>query len=362
MFCFVQTDEGAQTQFNFVQNANLLVWAMDQQNFIPKGAASFRVSFDGPPKDLFFLLLPKLTMLAFSSAVEPLRVANQVTNKELYRWFLMTEDGQPVSCSNGIEISPNCEFKNLPPEATAIICSGIEPTESVTPRTLAWMSRQRAFGCHFGSICSGAFALAKAGLLNDKTFTLHWENQPAFVETYPELEPTSNLYEIDDKLMTCAGGHAATDMMLAMIEKDHGKDLAVIVSDMCINFRSNNREVMQKSAYSVALSSRNQHLISAMQLMDETLEEPLSGDELAERLDISRRQLERLFRKYVGVSPVQFNTELRVNRAHALLNETNLKITEIAAATGFSSTTHLSLHFRKRFGKSPSAFRKSWSE
>lgn len=335
---------------------------MDQQNFIPKGAASFNVSFEGAPKDLYFLLLSKLTMLAFSSAVEPLRIANQVTNKELYRWFLMTEDGLPVHCSNGIEISPNCAFKNLPPEATAIICSGIEPTESVTPKTLAWIARQRAFGCHFGSICSGAFALARADLLADKTFTLHWENQPAFSEVYPELEPTNNLYEIDGNLMTCAGGHAATDMMLAMIEKDHGKDLAVIVSDMCINYRSNDREITQKSVYSVALSSRNQHLISAMQLMDETLEDPLSGDEIADRLDISRRQLERLFRKYVGVSPVQFNTDLRVTRAHALLNETNLKVTEIAAATGFSSTTHLSLHFRKRYGNSPTAFRKSWSE
>ncbi|WP_299847633.1 GlxA family transcriptional regulator [uncultured Roseovarius sp.] len=335
---------------------------MNERSFVPKGAASFRVDFDGPPKDFYFLLLPKLTMLAFSSAVEPLRVANQVTNRELYRWFVMTEDGKPVRCSNGIVITPDSGLQNLPKSATAFVCSGIEPGESTSPRITAWLSRQRAFGCRTGGICTGAFALAKAGLLEDRVFTLHWENRPAFVESFIGLEPTGNLYENDDGLMTCGGGSAATDMMLAMIERDHGKDLAVVVADMCIHFRSDSRKSLQKSAYSVALSSRNQHLITAMQFMNENLENPVEIDEVATEADISRRQLERLFKKYVGVSPAQFYIDQRISRAHALLNETTLSVNEIAVATGFSSSSQLSLRFRKRFGKSPGAFRKSWAE
>ncbi|MEX0317419.1 MAG: GlxA family transcriptional regulator [Ruegeria sp.] len=335
---------------------------MEPRSFVPKGAASFRVDYDGPAKDIYFLLLPKLTMLAFSSAVEPLRIANQVANKELYRWFLITEDGQPVRCSNGIEITPDFELRNLPRSSRIFACAGIEPSDSANPKVLAWISRQRTFGCHFGGICTGAFALAKAGLLRDRTFTLHWENQPSFSEFFPGLEPTSNLYEIDRDLMTCGGGNAAIDMMLDMIETDHGNDLAVIVSDMCIHFRSNNRKAPQKSAYSVALSSRNQHLINAMQYMEETIEELVDITEIAEHAQISRRQLERLFQRYVGTSPVQFYIELRVARAHALLNETDMSVAEIAAATGFSSATRLTVRFKQRFGQSPSAFRKSWAD
>lgn len=162
--------------------------------------------------------------------------------------------------------------------------------------------------------------------------------------------------------MTCGGGSVAIDMMLDMIETDHGKDLAVIVSDMCIHFRSNNREAPQKSVYSVALSSRNQHLISAIQYMHEAIEEPIEIAEIAERENISQRQLERLSRTYVGESPVQFYIELRVARAHALLNETNMSIAEIAAATGFSSANRLSVRFKNRYAMTPKAFRRSWAK
>ena len=246
---------------------------MTPRNFVPKGAASFRIDYEGSAKDIYFLLLPKLTMLAFSAAVEPLRIANQVTNKELYKWFLITEDGNPVSCSNGIEITPDFALHNLPRSSRLFVCSGIEPAESTNPKVLSWISRQRTFGCNLGGICTGAFALAKAGVLSGKRFTLHWENHPAFVEHFDDLEPSANLYEIDNELMTCGGGHAATDMMLDMIESDFGNDLAVIVSDMCIHFRSNNSKTLQKSAFSVALGSRNQYLINAMQIMQENLEE-----------------------------------------------------------------------------------------
>ncbi len=335
---------------------------MDPRNFVPKGAASYRIDYDGPAKEIYFLLLPKLTMLAFSAALEPLRIANQVTNKELYRWFLITEDGNPVSCSNGVEIKPDFALHNLPRSSRLFVCSGIEPAESTNPKVLSWIRRQRTFGCNLGGICTGAFALAKVGVLSGKRFTLHWENHPAFIEHFDGLEPSSNLYEIDNELMTCGGGNAATDMMLDMIESDFGNDLAVIVSDMCIHFRSNNSKTLQKSAFSVALGSRNQYLINAMQIMQENLEEPLDISEIAEAVQISRRQLERLFQKYVETSPVQFYIELRVSRAYALLSETEMAVAEIAAATGFSSATQLTARFKKRYDEAPTSFRRGWSE
>jgi transcriptional regulator GlxA family with amidase domain len=333
---------------------------MVSESFIPKGAASFKIKYDGPPKDFYFILLPKMTLLAFSAAVEPLRVANQVTKKELYRWFTLSDDGLPVTCSNLVTITPDMALQPLPKEASYFVCAGVEPATAASEKTLNWLNRQRAFGSTVGGICSGAFALAKAGLLKNRKFTLHWENQPAFSEHFPGLEPTPNLYENDDGLLTCGGGNAATDMMLDLIEADHGKDLAIIVADMCIHSRSHNQSAPQKSAYSVALGSRNQRLINAMQYMEDNLEEPVDISELADHVQTSRRQLERLFKKYVLMTPNQFYFDLRVSRAHALLNETNLPVTEIAMATGFNSTAQLAKRFKAKYGTSPQAFRKGW--
>jgi len=335
---------------------------MTDRSFVPRGAASFLVDYDGPPKDYYFLLLPKLTLLAFTSAVEPLRIANQVAGKALYRWFLMTEDGGPVSCSCGVHITPDSGLRDVPRDGAAFVCAGIEPLQSVSARAVAWISRQHAFGCKVGGICTGAFALARAGLLKRRKFTLHWENQPAFAEIFLGLTPSGNLYENDAGLITCGGGSAATDMMLDIIERDHGKDLAMIVADMCLHTRSGGQGKSQRSAYASALGSRNPYLIAAIQYMQDTIETPTDAQGVADNVGISRRQLERLFRKYAGASPVQFYFDLRIARAHALLNETNLSIAEIAAATGFSSTSQLALRFRKRYGKPPGAYRRSWTE
>ena len=333
---------------------------MEQRSFVPRGAASFQVDYDGPPRDFYFLLLPKLTLLAFSAALEPLRIANQVAGKELYRWFLMTEDGAPVRCSCGVLLTPDSGLGDIPRQARAFVCAGIEPATSASPRTTAWISRQKAHGARVGGICTGAFALAQAGLLRNRRFTLHWENQPAFSESFAELTPTGRLYENDDGLLTCGGGSAATDMMLDQVETDHGKELAAIVADMCLHLRSGGAGTAQRTAQSRALSSRNPHLLTAMQFMTENLENPVDISEVAAQTGISRRQLERLFLRYVGVSPAQHYMELRVARAHALLNETSLSIAEIAAATGFASSSQLSQRFRKRFGSSPGSYRKSW--
>lgn len=334
---------------------------MESGNFVQKGAASLSVAYDGPPRDFHFLLLPKMTMLAFSAAVEPLRIANQVTKRPLYRWYTVTANGVPVQCSNGVRITPDSGFRQLDKSDTLFVCSGVEPSEAASSLDIAWLRRLRAFGVTLGSICSGAHVLAQAGLIGRQKFTLHWENQPAFCENFTELTPTQNLYEIEDGLMTCGGGSAATDMMLDLIEADHGRELAVIVADMCIHSRASNREAPQKSALSVAIGSRNQHLLNAIKLMNDQIEEPIQIEDICTELDVSRRQLERLFKKYANVSPSRFYYDLRLSRAHAYLNETNMSVTEIAAATGFNTTDHLSAQFRKKYGVSPKGFRKGWA-
>ena len=174
---------------------------MPSSRFVPRGAASLVVNYTGPPKDFYFLLLPRVTMLAFSSAVEPLRVANQVSGRELYRWYVLSEDGAPVRCSNGIAIAPDTALQDVPKEALAFVCAGTEPIESLSSKAVQWISRQRRVGCTVGGICTGAFVLAQAELLKGQKFTLHWENQPAFREHFFGLEPEQTLYEIEDQVV-----------------------------------------------------------------------------------------------------------------------------------------------------------------
>ncbi len=334
---------------------------MRETSFVPKGAAEFHIDHDGPAKEYYFLLLPQLTMLALSSAIEPLRVANQVSQKELYRWFTLSNGGVPVQCSNNIAITPDDDLINVPRQARVFVCGGTEPMQMLNSRTTSWVSRQARFGVPVGAICTGAFSLAKAGLLAGRKFTVHWENQPAFAESFPDLVPSANLFEIDGDLMTAAGGSASADMMLGIIETDFGRDFAVVVSDMCLHGRSNATATLQKSAYSAALGTRNPKLIKAMQLMRENAEDPLTLDEIAAELDISRRQLERTFKTHLGATPKQYYNNLRVERAYALLSETEMTVLDVAIATGFTSSVALSRRFRARYGMVPGAFRKQWN-
>lgn len=335
---------------------------MDQHHFIPRGAASHFVSFRGPPRTFCFVMLPRLTMLAFAAAIEPLRIANQLTKKELYRWYTISEGGGPVRCSNGVLMTPDLALSQCPDSAFTFVCSGVEPLNAATDVTLNWLRKRRAFGRPVGGICTGAYALARAGLLENRRFTLHWENQPSFCEAFPNLHPTTSLYEEDRGIWTCGGGHAATDMMLEMIEADHGKELAITVADMCIHGRhgGSTGARSQKSSVSVAIGSRNQHLLQAIEMMQQTLEEPLSIATLSQQLGLSRRQVERLFKRYLDATPNEYYYDLRIARVYALLNETDMSVSQIAAAAGFASTTHLATRFRRKYGMSPHSLRKSW--
>ncbi|MDW3116837.1 MAG: hypothetical protein R8G60_02955 [Roseovarius pacificus] len=113
---------------------------MTTRSFVPRGAASFSVAYDGPPRDVYFLLLPKLTLLAFTSALEPLRVANQVAGRELYRWYVMSEEGGPVTCSCGVHITPDSGLTDVPRDALAFVCAGIEPASTASRRATQWIS------------------------------------------------------------------------------------------------------------------------------------------------------------------------------------------------------------------------------
>jgi transcriptional regulator GlxA family with amidase domain len=305
------------------------------------------------PQRLAFLLVPNFSLIAFTAAVEPLRLANRASGKELYRWHLLSGDGKPVTASNGITLYPEGSIEQATGFGTVILCSGIDGHLYEDRQVFAQLRRLDRAGTDIGALCTGSHILAKAGLLDGYRCTIHWENLASFSEAFPEIEVTAELFEIDRNRFTCAGGIAALDLMLNLIGTQHGHELAAAVSDQFIHERIRDRHDHQRMALPARLGVRHPKLIAVIQRMEESLEEPLTRAALASAAGLSSRQLERLFRKYLNRSPARYYVELRLNRARLLLLQTNLSVIDVALACGFVSPSHFSKCYRDFFGKTP---------
>ena len=305
------------------------------------------------PQEIAFLLVPSFSMIAFTSAVEPLRLANRTSGRELYRWHLFSPDGKPVSASNGIALTPEGSAEAVTQFHTVVLCSGIDGHLFEDKGVFAALRRADRQGADIGAICTGSHILARANMLVGYRCTIHWENLASFSENFPEIEATAELFEVDRNRFTCSGGTAALDMMLNLISSQHGHELAAAVSDQFIHERIRDHHDHQRMALTARLGVRHPKLIQVIQLMEGNLEEPLGRQELAEAANLSSRQMERLFAKYLHRSPARYYVELRLNRARLLLLQTNMSVIDIALACGFVSASHFSKCYRDFFGKTP---------
>ncbi len=301
-----------------------------------------------------FVLVPEFSMIAFIAALEPLRLANRLAEKQIFSWSLFSEDGGPVTASNDLELAVEGPLPEAGKLDFVFLCSGLNARKYATNPL---MGRLRRFGTHgatLGALCTGAFILAKAGLLDAHKCTIHWENMGAFIEDFPEIDVTNELFEIDRKRVTCAGGTAALDMMLSLIAGEAGYSLAATVADQLIHHRIREGRERQRMELRARLGVAHPKLLAAIQRMEEQLEEPLNCSALASEVGISTRQLERLFRKYLGAAPTRYYLELRLQRARYLLQQTSLPVLSVALACGFVSASHFSKCYREYYGHRPS--------
>jgi transcriptional regulator GlxA family with amidase domain len=320
---------------------------------IPDGAFSYPVPQDRDTRWFGFLLLDGFTLLAFSSALDPLRIANQLSGKALYGWHVVSETGASVASSSGLSVEVHGPLEDVPDTEQLFVCAGNQGVDAASEATIADLRRRVRFGAPLGGICTGAATLARVGVLNRKRFTLHWENQPGFTEVFPELEPTRNRFEEDGTLLTCGGGSAATEMMMAQIARDYGTEFAILVADMCLNDPELRGDRDQRSSIATAVDSRNPKLLQVVQGMYANIEEPLSLEDLSEQAGISRRQMERQFSKMLGDAPATVYRNIRLERGRALLMETDMSVMEVAMAAGFNSANVFSRHFKARYGDTP---------
>ncbi|WP_251977913.1 GlxA family transcriptional regulator [Salinicola avicenniae] len=318
-----------------------------------------RVDYTSPlPEPVGFLLVPRFSMMAFFSAVEPLRIANRLAGQALYRWTLISVDGQPVTASNDMTLLVDCGLADAPNLPTVAVCAGFEPPRELSRRLTQWLHRQASAGCLLGGIDTGPLLLAEAGLLAGHRLTLHWESLPAFRERFPDLDAVESLFEIDTRRFTCAGGAAAMEMTLSLIAQRHGQALADDVAEQLIHARLRPRQDPQRLPLTRRLGTHHRPLVDAVALMEQHLEQPLSMATLAARIGLSPRQLQRLFLQELGKRPRDHYLELRLDRARHLLEETDRDVLSIGLGCGFTSASSFSRAYRQHFGHSPSAARR----
>jgi len=181
------------------------------------------------PRLIGFLFVPRFSMIAFTSAVEPLRLANHIAGENLYEWRLYSQDGGPIRASNDVEITVHGAYADAQRLNAAVVCSGLDVQTFDHREIMAALRRLSSFGSEIGAVCTGTYVLAKAGLLDGYRSTIHWENHAGLIAEFPRLAVSGDLFQIDRKRFTCAGGTAALDMMLAVITRDYGHAIAAQV-------------------------------------------------------------------------------------------------------------------------------------
>ncbi len=304
-----------------------------------------------------FLTLPSYSMIALTSAVEPLRMANRICRHEVYEWSIASLDGAPVAASNGLSLSPTVALDRLGPVNVVFVCGGVDVRQAVTPELLGALRRLAQRHVPLGSLCTGGYALARAGLLDKYRAAIHWENMSALREEFPRINFTEQLFAIDRDRYTCSGGIAPLDLMLNMIKDDLGRDIAPLISEQFILDRIRNDQDRQHIPLQAQVGVFHERLIKAAALMEANIEEPMSLDDLASSIGVSRRQIERLFKQHLGRAPTRYYLELRLRRARELLLQTPMSIMDITTACGFQSPPHFSKCYRSVFGHPPSAER-----
>ena len=303
-----------------------------------------------------FLPLDQFSMIAFSNAVEVLRMANYLERAPLYRWSVLSAGGHPVAASNGLSLPAAAPDEGDRPDIV-FVCGGEALPEGHDGATLELLRALAAHGVVLGSLCTGAHALAAAGLLDGYRCASHWETLPALAAAFPAVRFSYDLFVIDRDRYSCGGGVAPLDMMLDIIAPRVGAATIAGIADQFTHEHVRGHSEPQQVPLAQRLADAGPALLEVAQLMEANLEEPLGLDELARLSQRSARQLQRMFRQQLDTTPAQYYLALRLDKGRGLLRQSGLSLPAIAAACGFQSVLHFKRAYRERFQSAPSAER-----
>jgi AraC family transcriptional regulator, carnitine catabolism transcriptional activator len=310
-------------------------------------------------RKIAFLLLPEFSHLGVAAATEPLFIANWLAQTALFEWKIVSVDGAPVRASNGMRIPVDGDITSAAGARTVFVLASFEPDHAVRERrVLKWLKRLARFGVELCGIENGSLALAEAGLLNGHTVAVHWDNLLGFEAHYPRTRPTARLYVRSGERVTCAGASAILDMMVAWIGWHGDVELAGEVAEHLLLGHVRPADTGQRAADAGAPSGFGTVVARAQAIMRDHVDEPLSCREIARRVGLSQRQIERRFKQDLHCSILQRYRLIRMTKAHQLLQQTELSVTDVAFSCGFSSPEYFCRLYRAMFSCSPSKDRR----
>src|SRR5271154_6031325 len=253
-----------------------------------------------------FLTLPSYSLIAVANAIEPLRMANRLMGRDIYEWSLVSLNGRPEEASNGLVLAPTVGLDKLGQVDILFVCGGVHVREAVSPALLTALRRAADRKVALGGLCTGGYALAKAGLLDNFRATIHWENLSALREQFPRVRISDQLFTIDRDRFTCSGGTAPLDLMLPLIQMRLGPRISQLVSEQFVLDRVRKDTERQYIPLRAQIGLSHRSLIRVAQIMEENIEKPLSLDSIAKSSGISRRQIERLFKRELNCVPKRY--------------------------------------------------------
>lgn len=305
-----------------------------------------------------FLTLPNYSLIAVTNALEVLRMANRVAGRNIYEWTVASLDGRAVSASCGLELTPTVALDKTGKVEILFVCGGVNVRDAVSNSLLTVLRRLAERRVGLGALCTGGYALARAGLLDHYRATIHWENLSALREEFPRVHLNDQVFSIDRDRYTASGGTAPLDLMLNLIQLKHGPRISQQVSEQFVLERVRSDQDRQYVPLRAQLGSSHGNMIRVAQLMEENIERPLSLERIAHATGLSRRQIERLFRRHLDCVPKRYYLEMRLRRARELLLQTSMPIMDVTTSCGFKSPPHFSRCYRAQFGHPPSAERR----
>jgi len=303
------------------------------------------------------LLIEGFALMSYASVEEPLRAANALAGRELYRVRNIPVSGNTATSSCGAVLHAGASVGVDTDFDLLLVLAAGDPMSFADKHVFRWLRGLSRRGVRLGGVSGGPVILASAGLMDQRRMTVHWEHAPSLIECSPSLLVERNLYVMDRDRVTCAGGTAALDLMHALIAEQHGPDLARRASDWLLHTEVRPAGGPQRAGRVERYQTTDRSVLNAIEVMENHIADPLELGQLARISGVSARQLNRLFREKMGHSTMRFYGDLRLDKARNLLLNSALPITDIALATGFSNSAHFSTSHSKKYGKPPSALR-----
>ena len=303
------------------------------------------------------LVLDGFAAMSFAALTEPMRAANLLARQQIYDTVIFSAKGHPAQSSGATIVMPNTRIGQDDRLDYVFVVAGGDPMRFSDPGVTAWLPRMSRAGIPLGGVSGGPVILDRAGLMEKRRMTVHWEHATALAEVSPHLVIERSLYVIDRDRVTCAGGSAPMDLMHDLITQHHGTEFARQVSDWFMHTNIRPSGGPQRAGLLERVGSQNPIILDAVKTMEAHVAEPLPLESLAKTAGVSPRQLNRLFAEKLGRPTMRYYREVRLEKAQSLLRNSPLSLTEIALATGFANSSHFSRAYAAQFGQPPSAHR-----